>query len=153
MDVAQLAAQLNTLQQAHDGLRGEVHRLQQASLDAQTQQASLLADHNALQQEHNALLERERQLRCDYEALLNSTHTLHTDRDRLQQRAAELEAINAKLTNMLFGRRTERRVYDHQQLLLTGFPELTPTAEEQAVIMASQESLRLNEEELRKSVV
>jgi len=151
MDVAQLAAQLNTLQQAHDGLRGKVHRLQQASLDAQTQQASLLADHNALQQEHNALLERERQLRCDYEALLNSTHTLHTDRDRLQQRAAELEAINAKLTNMLFGRRSERRVYDHQQLLLTGFPELTPTAEEQAVIMASQESLRLNEEELLRA--
>jgi transposase len=113
---------------------------------------SLQAELNQLKAEQAAAAERERKVRCDYEALLNSTQTLQTDRDRLQQRVIEIEAINDKLTNMLFGRRSERRLYDSQQPLLTGFAEPAPTAEEQAVITANEEALRLSDEEIIRSL-
>ncbi len=74
------------------------------------------ADHKALQREHAELLQKYaqlqsdyQQLRHDYETLLESSQTLLAERERLQERVAELEAANSKLTNMLWGRRSERR--------------------------------------------
>jgi len=64
-------------------------------------------------------LTRENAALCaDHEALLESTAKVVADRDRLQQRVAELEVCNRRLVDMLWGRRSERRQYDPDQLLL-----------------------------------
>ena len=61
-------------------------------------------------------------LTSDIEALLNAAQTVREDRDRLaqnerelRQRIEKLEAINKQLTNLLWGRRSERREFDPNQ--------------------------------------
>ena len=70
-------------------------------------------------------------LTSDLEALVDAAKTLQDDRGRLKkeqrelrQRIEELEAVNRQLTNMLWGRRSERRPLDPDQ------QQLFPTAEE-----------------------
>ena len=93
-----------------------------------------------LQAENAASRQPLETLRHDHEALVASTQTLMADREQLQRRVAELEAINQRLVDMLWGRRSERREFSPDQLLLN-FPEEAPqTAEEQAVIMAQQQA-------------
>ncbi len=70
------------------------------ALDAQLQQVMKLNEE--LRRTNDAL-------RNDHASLLNSTQTLIEDRQKLQQRVAELEAANKQLVDMLWGRRSERR--------------------------------------------
>jgi transposase len=70
----------------------------------------------------------------DHEALLVSTQTLIEDRNKLQERVEELEAINQRLVDMLWGRRSERRVDDPDQQSLD-FGE-APSDEQPDVLMA-----------------
>ncbi len=70
----------------------------------------------------------------DHEALLVSTQALIEDRSKLQQRVEELEAINQRLVDMLWGRRSERRMDDPNQQNLD-FGE-APSDEQPDVIMA-----------------
>jgi transposase len=84
----------------------------------------------------------------DYEALLISTQTLIESRDKLQQRVEELEAINARLIDMLWGRRSERRIDDPNQQQFD-FGE-TPDEEQQEVIMAQLQADQALDEHLVK---
>ena len=126
MDVTPLATQLEQALQLNEELR--------------SQQVSLLQMNQQLQAENAAFRQPLETLRHDHEALVASTQTLMADREQLQRRVAELEAINQRLVDMLWGRRSERREFSPDQLLLD-FPEEAPqTAEEEAVIMAQQQA-------------
>ena len=94
-----------------------------------------LRERNASMEQAIDELRQETEKRThDHEALLISTQTLIEDRDRLQQRVDELEAVNQRLVDMLWGRRSERRVNDPNQQTLD-FGE-APSDEQQDVIMA-----------------
>ena len=82
----------------------------------------------------------------DHEALLISTQTLIENRDKLQQRVEELEVINARLVDMLWGRRTERRIDDPNQQLLD-FGD-TLDEEQQEVLMAQLQADQALDEHL-----
>ena len=147
MDQKQLIALVEQLLQ-RQGLAEE------QLLAVKSELAALQADHKALQQEHAELLQKHaqlqsdyQQLRHDYETLLESSQTLLAERERLQERVAELEAANNKLTNMLWGRRSERRE-EPGQLHLWEPEQPLPTDADPAVIMAAAEAQRLSDEEL-----
>jgi len=125
MDVAQLTSQLEQVMKFNEELR-----------------------------EQNAALRRELQTqRHDYEAILTSTQTLIEDRDKLQRRVDELEAVNRRLVDMLWGRRSERRVPSPDQLSLDFGKDPAPTDEEQAVITAQlQADAALDEQFVRDTM-
>lgn len=125
MDVTQLASQLQQALQLIEELR-----VQNASL---TELVEQLRSTSSLSQELQAQ-------RRDYEALVDSTQTLMADRDRLQQRVDELEAINQRLVTMLWGRRSEVRRSDPDQLVLDFADDAPLSEEEQAVIVAQQQA-------------
>jgi transposase len=86
--------------------------------------------------------------------LVDAAKTLQEDRGRLtkeqrelRQRIEELEAVNKQLTNMLWGRRSERRPLDpdQQQLFLTAEEE-----DDDDVITASDEAQAVLDAELIK---
>jgi hypothetical protein len=147
MQLKQLIAQFKSLTLAQGGLVDELTALK-ADFSA------LQIAHEAANVEHQIVVSREQQLRADHEALLTATQTLIADRDRWQRRVEELEAANAKLTNLLWGRRSERRYDDQEQLLLNGFATQqfeSLSAEEQAAVIASAEAQRLTDEEILRA--
>jgi transposase len=77
-------------------------------------------------------------LRRDYEALVDATRAVTDERNMLRQRVAELEAANNRLVDMLWGRRSERRIEsaDQQHLDFGDEPAAPPSAEEQEIITA-----------------
>ena len=90
----------------------------------------------------------------EIEALVDAAQTIREDRDRLaenqrqqRQRIEELEAINKQLTNMLWGRRSERRSFDPNQTRL--FPD-EPGGEEPSGITADDLAQETIDEELIK---
>jgi transposase len=89
-------------------------------------------------------------LRADYEALVDASQTLTEDREKLRQRLEELEAVNKRLVDMLWGRRTERRTEspDQQHLDFGDEPADPPTPEEQGVLTAEQETDEAADQEL-----
>ena len=68
----------------------------------QSRLQDLSTSHQQLQEQFNAL-------HAEHAALRDAARAVAEERDRLRQRAAELEAANNRLTDMLWGRRTERR--------------------------------------------
>ncbi len=120
MDVTQLTAQLEQVMKFNEQLREDIA---------------------ALRQQHDTL-------RPDYETLITSTQTLIDDRDRLQQRVDELEAINQRLVDMLWGRRTERRVASPDQLSLDFGEGPACSEEEQNAIMAQLQADEALDEQL-----
>src|SRR5690606_31524114 len=106
------------------------------ALAAQLQQVTKLNEE--LRSEVASLRSEITSLRSDHEALLETTHKVAEERDRLQQRIEELEAINKRLTDMLWGRRSERRIESAGQFKLP-FAEVTnDPAEETGVIIAGE---------------
>lgn len=86
-------------------------------------------------------------LRSDHEALLDATRKVMEDRDRLQQRVEQLEAVNKRLTDMLWGRRSERRPDSPGQGLLS-FLDAAPAADEATPITASDSAQAVIDAEL-----
>ena len=98
----------------------------------------------------------------DMEALINAAQTLREDRDRLaqsqrelRQRVEQLEAINKQLTNMLWGRRSERREVDPNQTRLFAEPAGDEesdaiTADDRAQEVIDQELIRQWERRRRR---
>ena len=102
-----------------------------------TSQLEQVMKFNEELREQNAALRQELDTqRHDYEAILTSTQTLIEDRDKLQRRVDELEAVNQRLVDMLWGRRSERRVPSPDQLSLDFGEAPVSSEEEQAAIMA-----------------
>lgn len=97
--------------------------------------------------QHNIeLQDAVKKLSHDHEALLISTQTLIDDRDKLQRRVEELEAVNVRLVDMLWGRRTERRIDDPNQQVLD-FGDV-PDEEQQEVLMAQLQADQALDEHL-----
>jgi len=122
MDITQLTSQLEQVMKFNEELR--------------EQNASLVQLNEQMRDENAALRQELETQRHDYEAILTSTQTLVEDRDKLQRRVDELEAVNRRLVDMLWGRRSERRVPLPDQLSLDFGEDPACTEEEQAVIMA-----------------
>ena len=89
----------------------------------------------ALQSEIAALHAAFATFRHDYEALVDATRILTGERDLLQKRVTELEVVNKRLVDMLWGRRSERRSDSPDQMQLA-FAAEPPSAEQQEIIMA-----------------
>ena len=132
MDDTLLREQLHANEQRIEALIGEL--------------AAMRADYERLSKELPAV-------RGDYEALVDATRGLTEDRESLRRRVAELEAVNKRLTDMLWGRRSERRTESPDQLHLT-FPNdsvESPSAQEQEIITAqAQADEALDQEALRR---
>ena len=91
-------------------------------------------------------------LRRDYESLVDATRMITDERNVLRQRVAELEAANNRLTDMLWGRRSERRSEspNQQHLDFGDGPMELPGAEEQEIITAQAETDEARDRELLK---
>jgi hypothetical protein len=72
--------------------------------------AALRSDNEALRARHEALQRDYAALNTQYLALSQTINSVIADRDALRLKVAELEAANKKLTDMLWGRRSERRI-------------------------------------------
>jgi transposase len=92
-------------------------------------------------------------LRRDYESLVEATRVVTRDRDTLRERVAELEAVNNRLVDMVWGRRSERRreSAEQQQLDFGDEPAEPPSAEEEAILAAQAAADEASElEQLRR---
>lgn len=67
-------------------------------------------------------------LRSDHAALTESTRVMMGDREKMKERIAELESVNQRLTDMLWGRRSERRTGSTSPLLKFGDDPLVEAA-------------------------
>ena len=72
--------------------------------------AALRAENEALRGPYEALGRDYTALQTQYLALAQTINGVVAERDALKLKVAELEAVNKKLTDMLWGRRSERRV-------------------------------------------
>ena len=79
--------------------------------------------------------------RRDYATLVDATRGITSERDALRERVAELEAANRRLVDMLWGRRSERRMEsaDQGHLDFGGEPAAPPSLQEQEIIAAQAE--------------
>lgn len=100
-------------------------------------------------QSREKLEEQLASVRTDYEALASATRTLTEDRDKLRERVAELEAIQKRLTEMVWGRRSERRKESpDQQHLNFDEEDSSPSPAEQEVISAESKADEAFDQEL-----
>ena len=136
MDETLLAEQLRQSQQRNEAL--------------QQQSQALREELAALRAAVDPLVQSQQALRRDYEALVEATRTLSQERDALRQRVAELEAMNHRLVDMLWGRRSERRSAspDQQHLDFGDAPPEPPSAPEQVIIAAQEQADEEQDQEL-----
>jgi transposase len=113
--------------------------------------ATLLREMASLQATLDQVVKEFGAFRRDYEALVDATRIITDERNAFRQRVAELEAANNRLTDMLWGRRSERRREspDQQHLDFGDGPE-PPSAEEQEIITAQAEADEARDRELLK---
>jgi transposase len=111
---------------------------------------ALLVELASLRAALEPVLQSQQALRRDYEALVEATRTLSQEREALKQRVAELESMNRRLVDMLWGRRSERRSEspDQQQLDFGDGSAEPPSAEEQVVIAAQSQADEEQDQEL-----
>jgi len=94
----------------------------------QTQLQTALAALETRNREFDALLEATKKLQDSSDQLADLERRRRKENKALEQRVAELEAANQQLTNMLWGRRSERRVFDpNQQQLFSDLAEVERT--------------------------
>ncbi|MFO0914363.1 MAG: IS66 family transposase [Pirellulales bacterium] len=90
-------------------------------------------------------------LQANQSSLEDTTSKVMSERDQLKDRVAELEAVNKKLVNMLWGRRSERRVPDPNQSLLPGAEAWYESpADRAAEVVAGEETQETADLELIK---
>jgi transposase len=126
-------------------LRERLRESEQRNEALSREMASLRATLDHVLQEFGAF-------RRDYEALVDATRIVTEERDALCQRVAELEAANNRLTDMLWGRRSERRSEspDQRQLDFGDEPDPPPSAAEQEIITAQDQTDEARDRELLK---
>jgi hypothetical protein len=131
MDDTLLTEQLRQSQERNEVLQGEL-----ASLRASLEQ----------------VLQGQETIHHDYEALVDAARVVTSQRDALHERVAELEAVNRRLVDMLWGRRSERRIEsaDQRQLDFGDEPVDPPSVQEQEIITAQAEADEARDRELLK---
>jgi transposase len=87
-------------------------------------------------------------LRHDFDALIAATRVVTDDRDAFQRRMVELESINGRLVDMLWGRRSERRPLESPTQMSLPFSEEPPLEAERHVIMAQAQQDEASDQEL-----
>jgi transposase len=85
-------------------------QLEQAIVDATQRNAALRSENETSQVQYVALHRDYTALNAQYLTLSQTINSVIADRDAQQQKVAELEVVNKKLTDMLWGRRSERRL-------------------------------------------
>ncbi len=112
--------------------------------------AAILREVASLQATLDQVVNEFGAFRRDYEALVDATRIITDERNTFRQRVAELEAANNRLTDMLWGRRSERRSDspDQRQLDFGDGPAEPPSAEEQEIITAQAEADEARDREL-----
>jgi len=125
-----------------DDLKKLVEQLQQQNASLQQENASLQQEKASLQEELAAIQAQLAQSQAELSALTDAAHVLEEDRKALQEKIAELEAANQRLTDLVWGRRSERREEHPDQPTLFSL-ELSPEelAAKQAEIIAAEETL------------
>jgi len=126
-------------------LREQLRQSQERNEMLSRELASLRASLDRVLQEFGAL-------RRDYEVLVDATRIITDERNTLRQRVAELEAANNRLTDMLWGRRSERRSEspDQRQLDFGDEPDPPPSAEDQEIVTAQDQADEARDRELLK---
>ena len=103
-----------------------------------------------LQFENNALQNDLNQSRSDYTALLEAVKKVMAECDQQRKQIAELEAANQRLCEMLWGRRSERRLPDKNQPLLPEAVDWFTKAEQEATrpvdALSDEEQAKLDAE-------
>lgn len=99
----------------HSGMMTDRQQLDEMTLAWAQVNTAWSADKEAWAVELQALRVEFAAQQNDYHSLANATGTLTTDREALKLRVVELEAMVNRLTNMLWGRRSERRTYSTAQ--------------------------------------
>ena len=100
--------------------------------------ATLIQINEASRADNEALRSDLNRLMTDHLTLAESTKVMMTDRDSLKLRVIELEAANKRLTDMLWGRRSERRT-DISRSPLLDFGDDTTSLTEETVEAPSPE--------------
>jgi len=126
-------------------LREQLRQSQERNEMLSRELASLRASLDRVLQEFGAL-------RRDYEVLVDATRIITDERNTLRQRVAELEAANNRLTDMLWGRRSERRSEspDQRQLDFGDEPDPPPSAEDQEIVTAQDQADEARDRDLLK---
>ena len=99
----------------HSGMMTDRQQLAEMTLAWAQVNAAWSADKEAWAVELQALRVELAAQQNDYHSLANATGTLTTDREALKLRVVELEAMVNRLTDMLWGRRSERRTFSTTQ--------------------------------------
>lgn len=131
-------AEQEALRAEHEALRIK-YEILSAEQEAQGGGQQRLSEEAAVSQEaFRKLADELAAVRHDYAALVDSSQVLMRQRDAQQERIAELEAVNQRLLDMVWGRRSERRKDSPGQLPLefSGEPLEPPSPEQQEVITA-----------------
>lgn len=84
-------------------------QLEEAIVHLTQMSAVLRSDNEALRAQIAAMQQEYAALHSQYLALAQTINAVIAERDALKLRVQELEAVNKKLTDMLWGRRSERR--------------------------------------------
>ena len=118
-----VAKQLKKLRDENAGLRQEIATLRQERAELAEQ----------LEAAHLSRAQAEAEL----STLTEAAQVLQDDREELQRKNSELQAAVDRLTDMLWGRRSEKRIYSDQPTLFD--LQLTPdelSAREQEIVAA-----------------
>jgi transposase len=114
----------------------EVALLQQRLQESERRNEALQSEVASLRASLELVLAEFTGFRRDHEALVDATRILVGERDLLQKRVAELEVVNKRLVDMLWGRRSERRADSPDQMQLAFSVE--PLSTEQQEIITAQ---------------
>jgi transposase len=113
----------------------DVTLLRQRLRESERRNEALQSANESLQSQITSLRAEFATFRRDHEALIDATRVLVGERDLLQKRVTELEVINKRLVDMIWGRRSERRNDSPDQMQLA-FAVEPASAEQQEIIMA-----------------
>ena len=112
-----------------------MRRLRERLRESERRNEALQSENASLQSQIASLRAEFGSFRRDYEALAEATRAMTGERDLLQKRVAELEVVNKRLVDMLWGRRSERRSDSPDQMQLA-FAAEPPDVAEQEIITA-----------------
>ena len=107
MTLAQMQEAITKLTQDFVSLRNENETLRREN-------EALRCDNESLRIDNDSIRVLSATTHNQYLALAESTKPLIAERDELKKRVSELEAVNKKLTDMLWGRRSERRIGNNE---------------------------------------